>query len=100
MLVYSLEPVKKLEWSDDAVRDLISVWGKIYAESNEERQKRGLQEVKLSSMKYEGISNALHELGYNFTKYQCRMKVSTLLRHYKRVCYDLSLVIFGNVTKA
>ena len=86
------KPCKRRIWSDEAVRDLISVCGN-YAKIRDSPSTTGLCIVRRVYVDMQDVCKALHELGHNFTAEQCKAKKTNLINQYKQVCM-LILPIF------
>jgi len=86
--IFFLEKNHKKLWSSEAVKDLISLWGKYYTKAREESQRKGMKSITLSDDKYEDISKTICKRGHGkFNEKQCRKKIAKLIINHRRVCY-------------
>ena len=70
-------------WSNSATSALLSVWG----EQNIQDQLDGVMRNRIV---YEKVSASLLEMGYHFTRKQCRTKVKNLIQSYQKVSCALA----------
>jgi len=78
--------VRTHQWSEEAVRDLIHVWGEVSSTSKTKRPWMKLQKGFAGRRKCKEISNTLCKLGRHVTASQCRFKLFQLIKQYRMVC--------------
>ncbi|XP_046566710.1 zinc finger protein with KRAB and SCAN domains 2-like [Haliotis rubra] len=65
-------------WCDDSTKCLLSIWSDLKAQSQLNSPSKADNAV------YSKISNALHDMGYERTRFQCKERMKTLKKSYRQ----------------
>ena len=77
--------VQTFRWSDEAVRNLIRVWGDVYGKNKEKSPKMLLHKGFAGRRRCKEISKTLCELGMRVTASQCRYRIFQLIKQFRKV---------------